>query len=492
MNENLNLLSISFYLNDKECDISVNPDMTALTLLKNVLGFTGLKESCSEGDCGACTIAIGELKDSGLTYRAFNSCILPAAKLHGKHVITIEGLSDGEKLHIIQEMMLENHAVQCGYCTPGIIMSLFCLFSRKQTPDESEIFQALEGNLCRCTGYESVRLTGKSIISKIQQDIDKWKQIILPAYVSQIEKKMHIFEKKIEYKIGDNYENRDTLGYFLPQNLPELYNIMDKIKDCKSYRIVNGSTDIMVDVNIKRAFPVYLIDISGIKELNFIQEKDEYILIGANTTLTQILESSLIQEKLLVLSSTVSKMSCTQIRNTATLAGNIANASPIADGAVALLGLDSQLVMLSKNGERRIPVEKFYKDYKMTDICPHEIIGRIEIPVLKGFYSFEKSAKRTALDIASVNSLCFLQTKNNIISDCRFAFGGIAKFPVLAKKCTEYLLNKNLEPEIIQKAANIAAEEFKPISDIRGSADFRRLLIKNNIIKHLYKFLKIE
>ena len=489
MNGKINNLSISFFLNDKKVNANVRPDMTALELLREHFGLTGVKESCSEGDCGACTIAVGQLENNEIKYKAYNSCILPAIRLHGRHAVTVNGLAQGKDLHLIQDRVIKNHATQCGFCTPGIIMSLFCLFANSATPSQEEFFNALEGNLCRCTGYESIREAGNAIADKIKNNIDEWERLIFPSYFQRIENEMKIFDTQIEVSSGDNNENRDTLQYFYPSSLSAFYSILNQINDPALYRILNGGSDVMVEMNVRRFYSPYLVDISGIKELDFIEKKGDIILIGAATTLNQVLHSPLIGEKIPVLHEAVSKMASEQIRNIATLSGNIVNASPIADGAVSLLGLDATLVLISPSGERKVALKDFYKDYKVIDLKSDEIIGRIEIPVVNGFYSFEKFSKRLAVDIASVNSLCFLKLNNSKVEHARLSFGGIAKYPILAIKCMEYLLNKEINEETIGRAAQIASEEFTPISDVRGSAEFRKLLIRNNIIKHLNKLL---
>ncbi|MBU1652344.1 FAD binding domain-containing protein, partial [bacterium] len=250
--------------------------------------------------------------------------------------------------------------------------------------------------------------------------------------------------------------------------------------------------DLMVDININRNFPENIIDISEIDDLSAIRIKQDSISIGSGVTLTSIIEHPGIREKLPILRETLLLVGSEQIRNMATLAGNIANASPIADGVVALLGLDADVTLLSKNGRRNVKLSDFFIDYKQTDLQTGEILGEIHIPIQEGFFNFEKSSKRQAVDIATVNSFCYLKEDSGLISDCRFVFGGMDKTVRLAESCRPVVQGKKLDDRLILKCAEAAVKEFEPISDVRGSADYRRQLVENHIVKHLHKFLSIN
>jgi xanthine dehydrogenase small subunit len=455
---------ISFFLNGQLINTDVSTKLTALYFLRN-FGLTGTKEGCSEGDCGACTIVIGENKNSKIIYQAVNSCLMPAVRMHGKHIVTIEGLGSPTNLHPIQKAILDYHGVQCGYCTPGIIMSLFTLFLSNSKPSQNEIYNALEGNLCRCTGYESIKNAAIYL--------SKQKHNIIPKYFKGVNKSLLSFNKKIEIILTNN-------KYFIPQTVKELFNVI-KNRDAK---IINGGSDIMVDINIKKQNYQTIIDISEIKELNFIKEKTNSVLIGATTTLSDILSNKIIIKKIPVLYSAISQLGSMQIRNIGTLAGNIANASPIADATTALLALNSKLILKSSTNQRKINLSDFIIDYKKTVLRPKEIIFTIEIPITDNLTSFEKSAKRKSVDIASVSSAVLLKSDNHTIKDITIAFGGVAPIPIIAKKTCDYLKGKKITTDNIKNASLIACAEVKPISDLRGSEQFRRLLVRNHIIKH--------
>jgi xanthine dehydrogenase small subunit len=480
-------LTINFYVNDQFIETTVAPDLTALELLRDHLHLTGAKEVCREGDCGACTIAVGRFEGKHFVYRALTSCILPAAKLHGSHVITVEGLAEAGKLHFIQQMMLDHHAIQCGYCTAGIVMSLFALLASHENPTEQDIFTALEGNLCRCTGYKAIHEAAQASIECVKNIASaNKKQSVLPSYAVAIQQKIKAIGDIVVTQAAGNSIENFVEEYIAPHSLTEVFNLMQQ-GDCQ---IISGGSDVMVAGNIHGIWPRRFIDIAQLEDLKIVQEVDGKLKIGAAVTMSALLQNQLLQNKLPTLHYAISRMASTQIRNVATLAGNIANASPIADASCALLGLGAQLVLLSAKGERRVPLENFHCSYKVTLLEKNkEIISFIEVPFEQGFCSFEKSAKRSAVDIATVNSFLNLQfdKPNGVVAKCRLAFGGVAACPVLAKQVCEYLLGKQINAEVIEKAAALAAEEFKPIADVRGSAEYRSALIHNHVLKHLQK-----
>ena len=470
------MFNISFFLNGKAVNVAVSPKTNVLSFLRNDYGLTGTKEACSEGDCGACTIVLGAVKNNRTVYQAVNSCLMPAVRMHGKHIITIEGIGNPEKLHPIQKAILDFHGVQCGYCSPAVVMSLFALFLNNHTPSKQEIFNALEGNLCRCTGYESI----KNAAIYLSEQNKKNKQSFIPDYFNRVNNLLLSFNIKIDMsRNSTNCEHK----YLLPTNLKQLFLMLKS----KGTKIINGGTDLMVDINIRKQIYPTIIDISEIKELDFINEQDNTVLIGAGTTFSDIILNKTIQKRLPLLNSAILQLGSKQIRNIGTLAGNIGNASPIADAATALMALDTTLILKSKNGKRRAPIADFYKGYKITILRPNEIIFAIEVPVKTSVTSFEKTGKRKSVDIASVSSAISLKYSNNKIKNIAIAFGGVAPYPIIAQKTENFLKGKEITSKIIEQASLIAASEVKPISDLRGSAQFRRLLVRNHIIKHFIK-----
>lgn len=472
---------IDFFLNDLHVKEVVSPEITALNFIRDHLQLTGAKEVCAEGDCGACTIALGQWQKDAFVYKAINSCLLPATRLHGCHVITVEGLAKENKLHIIQQQMLDNHAVQCGYCTAGMIMSLFCLLMNNPSPSMEDIYVALEGNLCRCTGYDAIRKAANSLIGLLKNE-QNFKNF-LPSYVNDIQQKLRISSAFAHVQLSKMPVDICE-GYFTPASLKDLFTLMAKYRD--AFKIINGGTDLMVAANLQGVFPQYFLDISRINELNFIKEESNKIIVGGAVTLNQVLSNELVQQKIPVLPQALRIMASNQIRNIATLAGNIVNASPIADSACVLLALDATLILQSSDGERAVKLADFYRDYKVVDLNKNsEIISKIEINIEPSLCNFEKSSKRRTLDISSVNSTIFLKVdENGIIRTCRLAYGGVSKYPMLAKNCANYLVGKKVTSEVVAEAAKMAEAEFQPLSDIRGSATYRKILIGNHVLKH--------
>ncbi len=476
-------VGIAFFLNGREVAANVTPGQTALQLLRGQFGLTGTKEGCNEGDCGACTVAIGRWDGGGreFRYRAHTSCLVPAARLHGTHVITIEGLGIPENLHPIQRAFLDSHATQCGFCTPGFIMSLFCLYARNPDPSRAQIGEALEGNLCRCTGYESIFRAAASIAGVAGQ--------ILPPYHEPVAQALAGFDRRLSFAEAPLPQGAEPMDYHRPETLERLFDLLWRIGDCERYRIIAGGTDVVVDANVKRLRFRHLVDIAGIPGLSEIRGTDRGVSVGALATLTDVTEHRLVSAKLPLLRAVVSRMASLQVRNSGTLAGNLATASPIGDAATAALALDATLVLATKMGERRVPAGSFFKGYRRTELCAHELITAIEFPEQDGPWDFRKSAKRGAVDISSVCTAMTARLDGSKVAAIRIACGGAAATPVLLAGAAAAVLGRELAPAAIEQAAQAAAAEVAPIDDVRGSRQFRSALVRNHVVEHLSKLL---
>ena len=483
----IRLAEIRFWLNGRPQTVSVAPGLTTLELLNDRLSLHGTKSSCNEGDCGACTVLIGQSKDGKISYQAVNSCLYPAFRLHGRHLITVEGIAEDKSLHPVQTALLDEHGTQCGFCTPGFVMSMLGLFLNNANPSSEDILAALEGNLCRCTGYDSIFKA--ALLLKKRLDT---KQELLPAALRKVEKLMGKPEP-VQFKEKDNREGYATLQCFLPASLNELWKTVNTLSKEGNYKFLAGGTDLMVLANIQHIRPQSLIELGGISELDGISLLRDNLSIGANVTLTQLQNDKHVQKHYPLLVKAIEQMASTQIRNSATLAGNIANASPVADGATTLLALNASVVLASAKNDRIVRLAEFYHAYKQTALKQDEIIKAVLLPLpdkTEQFCSFVKSAKRQAVDISGVVSALVLQHKNDKIISAALSFGGVAAYPALAVKTSSFLKGKKLSPELIEQAADLAQKEFKPISDIRGSQQYRSLLIKNHVIKHLKDFME--
>ncbi len=466
-------IHIKFFLNDRFIEASVPFNTTALEFIRNRAGLTGTKLGCGEGDCGTCTVALGKLTNGQMEYKAVNSCLVPVAKLHHKHVVTVEGIADEDELHPVQTAILEEHATQCGFCTPGITMSLFAYLAGNPNPDEKGVRLALEGNLCRCTGYQPIKKASQKSVEYFTG-----RDFAFPSYFERIKEELKALTDNEQGGLKNDF-------YYVPRNEEALLEYLDKNPDAVK---IAGGTDLMVHRNLHHTVYPKMADVSEIESLRYIRYENGTLHIGANATLNDVIENKEVKKSFPVLIEALELMASKQIRNLATLSGNIANASPIADTAPVLLSSGAKIHLASKNNRRTLLLENFYIDYKKTELQGNEIIREIEIPLPGGYrYSFEKSSKRKAVDISSVNSCIAVRTVKNTIKEVRIAYGGIAPTPVLAEAAEKYLSEKPLQAEVIQEAARLSTELFHPISDMRGSEEYRRVLIKNHLVKHFHK-----
>lgn len=469
---------ISFFMNGKAVSADLPPAISTLDYLNKSCGLYGTKCSCNEGDCGACTVVIAYVREGAVMYEAINSCLYPAAKLHGKHLLTIEALGSPDQLHPIQEAMLRHHSTQCGYCSPGFVMSAFALFAMKQKPSREEILAALEGNLCRCTGYDSI-LNAMEELSRTQNP-----ETIVPTWARALEPELFRFKTPVLCFNQQSSSLHSSGAYHLPSSLEEAFSLLEEHPEA---RIINGGTDIMVQVNIARLkFPV-LIDISGIDCLRQISLNKDGVRIGAAVTYSDLERSGIVKTDLPWLLELTKVLASRQIRNFGTLSGNIANASPIGDSLPLLLVLNASLILSSKASQRQIPLKDFFLSYKKTALAAGELITEIVIPIPpQGAYiKFIKAVKRKAVDISAIASAICLETNpQGLIKTARLALGGAAEIPKLSSGFSSIL---GIKPEDInaEELANLLASEFQPISDVRGSAAYRQTLIKNQILKYL-------
>ncbi len=449
---------IEFVLNNKLISINnLDTNTTVLNFLRNEKNLTGTKEGCASGDCGACTAVVGELKKNKIEYKSINTCITFLYTLNGKQLVTIEHLGN-RSLHPVQKAMVDSDGSQCGFCTPGIVMSMYCMYENKVKPTNDNIDKYLSGNLCRCTGYIPIK---KSIRNMYNYKKNKSDQKNIISLLKNINRNDIMIE---------NNESK----FFVHYNLKGL--IKDYQKNNNSYLLIGG-TDLALEVTKKRNNLKNIFYLGSNKELNFINIKNNKIHIGAATPISDIIP------KLDKIYPTFSKMferyGSEQIRNSASLGGNLGSASPIGDSLPVLIALDSKIVIQGKK-QRTVSLDDYFISYRKTKLKKNEFIKEIIIPInQENILKCYKISKRIDDDISSVFMAINANLKNNTFKSIKIVCGGMAEIPKIAKSTQKYLLNKKFNQENINEAKKIIAKEFNPIDDMRASKEYRVKISKN-------------
>jgi xanthine dehydrogenase molybdopterin binding subunit/xanthine dehydrogenase small subunit len=459
-------MAFDFTLNGKKVRVENSAPTTTLLEFLRSSGLTGTKMGCSEGDCGACTVALVERDGAGkTTYRGVNSCIILLPMFAGREVVTVEGLEGpAVALHPVQAALVDHFGSQCGYCTPGFVMSLFEGYYRGDCVRPCDLSDQLCGNLCRCTGYRPIRDAALDALRQREaaHGSDRFRERLAAPVTPPA---------ALDYQA-------DGARFIRPTSLPDLFAALDRFPEA---RLVAGATEIGVDVTKKfKAFPC-LVSTECVPELTRIVRTERYWRIGGAATLTAIDET--LGGEYPSLRKMLRVFAARQIRNRATLGGNLATASPIADGPPLLLTLDAELILSSASGERSVPLAEFFVGYRKTLLAPREIIREVLLPRaappdgMSRRCDFLKVSKRRELDISIVAAAFLVEIDaGGIVRRARLAYGGVAATPVRAKRA-EVVLEGRPFAEAAAEAACVLAEEFKPIDDVRAGAAYRRGLI---------------
>ncbi len=475
---------ISFFVNGHQVKISGASVFKPLTdYLREDLHLVGTKVVCAEGDCGACTVFEGRPGPDGnaLQYKPINACIKYVMQMDGCHIVTVEGVSAQEPLNAVQKAMVEGHGAQCGFCTPGFIMAMSGLcenaVSCKKPIDSQSTKEALTGNLCRCTGYESILQSACAIQIQNYKPV----QTLYPDkdFIAELKK---LQGESVSIKNGQHQ-------VYLPTSVEELAELKEKNK---GLRIISGGTDLGVVMNKMEWVPEIMAATANLQNSQAIVEKDGVLTIGPNVTLAQVEEY--LKDKCFEFSKLFELFGSPQIRYAGTLVGNVANASPIADTPPFLFVMDAQLELASKHKRRMVPITKFYKGYKDLDLNADEVIAAIHLPLPEANEKIKlyKVSRRIHLDISSFTAAFRLNIDGNKIKTAGVALGGVGPVVVRAEEVEKFLVGKDVSQDTFKKAGEIAAANIKPISDVRGSVDFR-LRLSENIFQKLYFDLgKIE
>ncbi len=443
-----------------------DPNQTILNFIRDELKKTGTKEGCAEGGCGACTIVLGELENKKIKYKAINSCISFTPTLHGKQLIVVENLvSKNGYYHPVQEAMAKYHASQCGFCTPGFVMSIFAMSKNKKNNNKDDIKDAISGNLCRCTGYRPIIEAAKNI-KKTHSD----------EFYKNSKKTINLLKKIHSKSIIIENKNKK---YFAPKTINELRKLIKKNPDSD---FLSGGTDLSLKVTKDRQEIKKIINLNNIKELNFIKKKNNEIIFGSTTPLIQV-------EKFILkyypdFYNILRRYGSVQIRNVGTIGGNIATASPIGDTLPLLLSLNAKIIIQTKNGNKQILLNNFFIKYRKTKLKKGEFIKSIIIPIYKNHnFKAYKISKRFDDDISSVCASFNFKIKDQRIQDVAIAYGGMAEIPKRAKNCENFLKNSKFSEDTFEKAKNLLKRDFNPISDMRASRQYRLEVAENLLVK---------
>ncbi len=460
---------IAFYLNDRAVSVSVPPAARVLDLIRNRFALFGTKEGCREGECGSCTVLLGRPEAFRISYRAVPSCLLAAAELDGNHLVTIEGLGAAtgglphpQRSTPFQVAFVEEGAVQCGFCTPGLLMALTgYLLSGREVSVEGAL-DSIDGNICRCTGYVSIKRAVASVIDGLAPtgrvpNIEKLVEGgFLPPYFRDIPEKLHTLPREASQRLRPSREGGDQT-------------------------LLAGGTDLLIQAGeALQEKGVLLLSRLGLPEA--VGETTDGISIPASLSIEELRVNPIVnrfypglEEKLLLFASTI-------LRNRATVGGNLVNASPIGDLSVLFTAFGAELILGPTDDgaleERRVKIEEFFLGYKRVDLKAGEILKSIEIPKPKEGHrwGFARVAKRERLDIPACSAGFALEFEAPSVRSARIAFGGVSPVPLLASSASAALEGTPLRWETVRDVAEIAQSEIRPIDDLRGSAAYRRVL----------------
>jgi xanthine dehydrogenase small subunit len=465
--------TIRFLLGKQTRELTgADPTRTVLQYLRDDEGLCGTKEGCAEGDCGACTVTLAERDgNGGIRFRAVNSCIMFVPALDGKQLVTVEHLAGADgALHPVQRAMVDHHASQCGFCTPGFVMSLATMHMAGETPDRAAIVDALAGNLCRCTGYRPILDAATAALNA-------------PLDTRRLQPHPNDLHRQLA-ALGTDDETLDCEGagrrFVAPRSLTELTGLLAREPMAL---ILGGGTDVGLWVTKQHRDLPLVVATDHVAALRRIAATDAHVTIGGAVTYADAMEALAAMHP--AIGALIRRIGSRQIRERGTIGGNVANASPIGDMPPLLLVLDAVLILASTEGVRRLPVEQFFQGYRTTALLAGEVLAAIEIPRPSGDtrLGVYKVSKRFDQDISAVCAAFALRLEGGRVVSMRIAYGGMAAIPRRATTAEDALTGKSWTVDTIRAAMAEVDAAFTPLSDMRASADYRTLVARNLLLK---------
>jgi xanthine dehydrogenase small subunit len=462
---------VLIYVNGQRCELRGAQVFQPLsTFLRSDLQLTGTKVVCAEGDCGSCTVFLGRPKNGKLQYQTVCSCIQYLYQLDSCHIVTVEGLSSEGKLNPIQEAMVRCQGTQCGYCTPGFVVSMQALFESDMVMTEQRLRRGLVGNLCRCTGYEPIFRAGLEVETKNLHRLDD-----LYNPVGPLAELARSADEPVRLAA-------DGKSFFKPTTLANAAKFKSENADCV---VISGGTDLGVQMNKGLREPKTIMSTAALTSLTDLQISFDQIVAGARVSIAEL--ESAAATVLPEYAKFLAWFGSPPIKNAGTLGGNIANASPIGDSMPALFVLNASVELVGVNGPRLVNINDFYIGYKKTAAKPDELISRIVLPLPKAgaLFKLYKVSKRKDLDISTFSAAIWMRLDGPRIAEVRIAYGGVGPKIMRMPQTEAHLTGGEFSEETFDSAAKIAVAEITPISDVRGSAEYR-LLLAANILRKFY------
>lgn len=468
-------------INGQPCQVERCDAFLSLSdYLRKRLRLIGSKIVCSEGDCGACTVLVGRKQsiDDAWHYRPIDACIAWMFQLDQAHVVTVEGVSDPGGLNCVQQAMVDCHGSQCGFCTPGFVVQMTALREQLAAPTADDLRRGLSGNLCRCTGYVPIFEAGQAAAAQREPTIAERYPAPLGHHSESIAAGGSVSDAiEIVADVGGQQHR-----LFCPTNLDET---LTHLEQWPAATIIAGATDVGVQINKSHTLPETIIDLNRVDELRGVEIDDRRVVVGARATWSELMEAY--RDEVPVFYEILSRFGSPQIRHAATIGGNLANASPIADSLPFFYVSEARVHLARRGATRTVAIADFYRGYKQLDMAPGELITRVEIPLpdANDRVRVYKISRRRDLDIASFTAAIRIRVTDGQITDAKVAYGAVGPTVIRARETEQFLIGRPFDEATFAEAGDVAVAEVSPISDVRG-AEAYRLLLTRNILRKFY------